>query len=141
MTRSVADAASELVKLRAEVIPGHSDNHLVFLHGLFGQAASFRFLAKRKEIQAHFTCHLLDMRNHGRREQWHHKMDYEEMALDVNQYLIDAGITKKQSVSIVGHSMGGKTAITFACLFPNLVRNLVSLDAPPVDRNPYAHMN
>ena len=68
-------------------------------------------------------------------------MEYEAMALDVNKYLNDAGVTKKHSVSIVGHSMGGKTAITFACLFPNLVRNLVSLDAPPVDRNPYAHMN
>ena len=37
--------------------------------------------------------------------------------------------------------MGGKTAITLACLFPNLVNSLVSLDAPPVDRNPYSHMN
>ena len=64
------------------------------------------------------------------------------MALDVYNYLEHAGVTAQdKSVSIVGHSMGGKTAITLACLFPNLVRRLVSLDAPPVDRNPYNHMN
>lgn len=64
------------------------------------------------------------------------------MAYDVHHYLEEAGITRQEkSVSIVGHSMGGKTAITLACLFPRLIKSLVSLDAPPVDRNPYIHMN
>jgi pimeloyl-ACP methyl ester carboxylesterase len=40
--------------------------HVIFLHGLFGSANSFRFLAKRREIQENFTVHILDMRNHGK---------------------------------------------------------------------------
>jgi pimeloyl-ACP methyl ester carboxylesterase len=82
------------------------------------------------------------MRNHGGASQWHRHMDYESMALDVHAYLEQTGITRQdKSVNIVGHSMGGKTAITLACLFPNLVNSLVSLDSPPVDRNPFTHMN
>jgi pimeloyl-ACP methyl ester carboxylesterase len=37
--------------------------------------------------------------------------------------------------------MGGKIAMTFATLFPHLVDGLVSIDSPPVDRNPYPHLN
>ena len=47
-----------------------SGRHLIFLHGLFGKAMSFRFLARQKEIQQNFTVHLVDMRNHGSSE-WH----------------------------------------------------------------------
>ena len=141
MRQVAASASQNIVKLRSEVIPGNPNNHLVFLHGLFGQAASFRFLAKRKEMQANFTCHLLDMRNHGNPGQWHSEMDYESMARDVHAYLQNAGADREKSVSIVGHSMGGKTGITLACLFPNLINKLVSLDAPPVDRNSLEHLN
>lgn len=81
------------------------------------------------------------MRNHGSQGQWHSRMDYEWMALDVYAYLVASGITAEKSVSLVGHSMGGKTAITLACLFPRLVNKLASLDAPPVDRNPFDHLN
>ena len=69
-------------------------------------------------------------------------MDYKEMALDVHTYLDEAGITcRPKSVALVGHSMGGKTAITLACLFPNLVSRLISLEAAPINRNLYPHLN
>ncbi len=37
--------------------------------------------------------------------------------------------------------MGGKVALTLAAKYPHLVDGLVSIDSPPVDRNPYPHMN
>jgi len=95
--------------------------HLVFLHGLFGKAMSFRFLAKKKEIQQNFTVHLVDMRNHGS-SGWHYDMDYSSMAQDLLGYLEMQGLTNRDKlVSLVGHSMGGKTAMTFAALYPELV--------------------
>ena len=54
------------VKLNANVIEGQNkEQHIVFLHGLFGKGQSFQFLAKAKAIQRNFTCHMVDLRNHG----------------------------------------------------------------------------
>lgn len=65
--------------------------------------------------------HLLDMRNHGNSD-WSDEMDYSSMAHDIYFYLQEAGIIKTEKpVSLVGHSMGGKAAMTFASLFPDLV--------------------
>ena len=50
----------------------------------------------------------------------------------------DAGI---KSTTLVGHSLGAKTAMAFACMFPNMVDRLVSLDASPVNRMEYPHLN
>ena len=42
---------------------------------------------------------------------------------------------------LVGHSLGAKTAMTFAMMYPHLVDRLVSLDASPVDRRRLPHLN
>lgn len=42
---------------------------------------------------------------------------------------------------LVGHSLGAKTAMAFSCMFPHMVDRLVSLDASPVDRSSYPHLN
>jgi len=47
----------------------------------------------------------------------------------------------QSKVTLVGHSLGAKAAMTFACLFPNQVDRLVSLDASPIDRNQLPHLN
>ena len=77
------------------------------------------------------------MRNHGR-SGWHDEMTYPILADDVKKYL---GEVENNSVVLVGHSMGGKAAITFACTWPHMVRGLISLDAPPVNRNHYPTLN
>lgn len=41
----------------------------------------------------------------------------------------------------MGHSLGAKTAMAFTCMYPHLVDKLVSLDASPVDRMAYPHLN
>ena len=84
---------------------------------------------------------MVDMRNHGYSE-WHPNINYASLAEDVHQYMRLSGLASmRNSVSLVGHSLGGKTAIRVACMFPSLIDRLVSLDASPVDRMDYPHLN
>ena len=143
--------ASQLIPMRQRAIKDSEEiseseyepngRHLVFLHGLFGKSQSFKFLAKNRKMQENFTVHLVDLRNHGESE-WNDHMDYPSMANDLLEYLHKHKLTDKEKpVSLVGHSMGGKTALTFACAFPELVHQVVSLDAAPVDRLKYPRFN
>ena len=84
---------------------------------------------------------MVDLRNHGKSE-WHAKFSYDALAQDVHQYMTLSGLTSlRNRVSLVGHSLGGKTAIKVACMYPHLIDRLVSLDASPVDRMDYPHLN
>ena len=59
------------------------------------------------------------MRNHGRSER-DAKMDYESLAQDIYGYLESAGLENSR-VTLVGHSLGAKTAMAFAMMYPQLV--------------------
>ena len=56
------------------------------------------------------------MRNHGDTEPYIESMNYTEMAKDLNEFLqtVVKGKDKINKVSVLGHSMGGKTAMTLA---------------------------
>ncbi len=77
--------------------------------------------------EAGFQVHLIDQRNHGRSP---HSEDfnYLELAKDVKEY-IDSHSLK--NVFLIGHSMGGKTAMTAAALFPHVIEKLVVVDIAP----------
>ncbi len=95
---------------------------LIILHGLFGSADNWLTFAK--SIADTYTVYLVDLRNHGRSP---HSDDfsYELMAGDLAELMDAEGIDK---ASIVGHSMGGKTTMTFARLFPERVNRIVVVD-------------
>jgi len=74
-----------------------------------------------------FQVHLLDLRNHGK--SFHsEEFSYEIMAQDVFNYC-QANNLKK--VNILGHSMGGKTAMLFAIKYPEMVEKLIIADIGP----------
>lgn len=99
---------------------------LLILHGLFGSGSNWGSHAKWLAQQ--FDVILPDLRNHGR--SFHAPdMTYPVMANDVQQ-LLDA--LELESVVLVGHSMGGKTAMTLALQAPQRVRALVVADIAPV---------
>lgn len=69
----------------------------------------------------------MDLRNHGESD-FHHSMRYPEMADDLLRYLDSRAIDK---VTLVGHNIGGKTAMTFAGMNPDRVSGLISFDTAP----------
>jgi esterase len=60
-------------------------------------------------------------------------MDYIEMAHDVAAL---AATLNHDRINLLGHSMGGKTAMTVALLYPELVDKLIVVDIAPVIYNP-----
>lgn len=102
------------------------------LHGLFGSGVNWRTIARRLETR--LECHLVDQRNHGRSP--HARgMTYPALAADVLAYLDAHGFDE---AGFIGHSMGGKTAMTLALLAPERVRWLIVADIAPA-RSPSDH--
>lgn len=112
---------------------------VVFLHGLFGQGKNFTTIAKG--LQPDFDSLLVDLPNHGRSE-WTQRVDYEQMADAVAANLRD-GFAARGRVHLVGHSMGGKVAMTLALRHPELIERLVVVDIAPVsstDMSEFRHL-
>lgn len=105
---------------------------LVILHGLFGSGENWRTFAKSMAEQ--YQVWLLDLRNHGLSP---HApgMNYRELAEDVRTFL-DAHTL--DAPTVLGHSMGGKTAMALALQHPERVRRLLVADIAPV---PYRHQS
>ncbi|MXP62197.1 alpha/beta fold hydrolase [Roseomonas sp. M0104] len=103
---------------------------LVLLHGLFGQAQNFATV--QKALAAARRVVALDLRNHGQSPHGP-AMDYPAMAADVAETLAGLGVG---SAVVLGHSMGGKVAMTLALAEPALVERLVVADIAPVDYPP-----
>ncbi len=103
-----------------------SGKPLLVLHGLFGSLGNWGWHSK--QLAQHFAVVGVDLRNHG--DSPHSdKLDYESMAGDVRQLIMELGL---ESCSIVGHSMGGKVAMQLALSYPDLVERLVVVDIAPV---------
>ena len=103
-----------------------SGRPLVVLHGLFGSSKNWQSLAR--QFANHFKVFTVDLRNHG--QSFHaDEMNYSIMAEDVAQLLSRLELS---ACDILGHSMGGKVAMTLALQYPDLVARLVVADIAPV---------
>lgn len=98
---------------------------LIILHGLFG--ASDNWLTLGKRFAEDFKVYIIDQRNHG--QSFHaDEFSYEAMATDLKRFIDSKNIEKPH---VLGHSMGGKTAMTFATTHPELVDKLIVADIGP----------
>ena len=95
---------------------------LLIAHGLFGSARNWGVIAKRLSATRQVTA--ADMRNHGE-SPWLESHSYPDLAEDL------AGSIGASS-DMLGHSMGGKAAMTLALTHPERVRRLVVADIAPV---------
>lgn len=103
-----------------------SGKPLLVLHGLFGSGKNWQSLAR--QFAKHFQVFTVDLRNHG--QSFHaDEMNYSLMAEDVAQLLYRLNLG---DCDILGHSMGGKVAMTLALQNPDLVARLVIADIAPV---------
>ena len=98
---------------------------VILLHGLFGSADNWHPVALR--LANNFHVFALDQRNHGQSPH-SDEMDYPLMADDVAEFMAARGL---ETAAVIGHSMGGKTAMQFALQFPQRVENLVVVDMAP----------
>lgn len=98
---------------------------LLVLHGLFGTLDNWQTLAKR--WAEHFTVFIVDQRNHGRSPHAD-VINYPTLADDLHLFMEEHWIYKAH---VLGHSMGGKTAMQFALQYPDMVDKLIVVDIAP----------
>lgn len=99
---------------------------LVFLHGLMGSAANWRKITQAFEQERQILTY--DQRGHGRSFKPLSGYAPEDYAEDLLQILAELGWEK---IQLVGHSMGGRNALSFANKYPEKVSHLVIEDIGP----------
>ena len=98
---------------------------LIILHGLYG--SSDNWVSIGRELAKNFEVFLIDQRNHGRSP---HSFDhnYQLLKEDLLEFMDKQSIKK---AIIIGHSMGGKTAMFFAADYPERLSHLIVADISP----------
>ncbi|MDH5608088.1 MAG: alpha/beta fold hydrolase [Cyclobacteriaceae bacterium] len=102
-----------------------SGDPLIILHGLFGSADNWQTIGK--QFSQYFKVYLVDQRNHGLSPHAD-EFTYQAMAGDLLELMDQEGLER---AGIMGHSMGGKTAMKFAATHGNRVEKLVVVDISP----------
>lgn len=98
----------------------------LILHGFLGMSDNWKTLGK-KFSEKGFQVHLIDQRNHGR--SFHDNVfNYEALAEDLKDYCTEHQL---EDIIILGHSMGGKTAMLFATQYSELISKLIVADISP----------
>ncbi|MCB0665464.1 MAG: alpha/beta fold hydrolase [Saprospiraceae bacterium] len=104
-----------------------SGDPIIILHGMLGMLDNWQSFGR--ELSTNHLVYLIDLRNHGKSDH-NQTISYTEMANDVretmeSQWMYDGAI-------VMGHSMGGKTAMQLALDHPSLVKMLIVVDIAPV---------
>jgi esterase len=95
---------------------------LFILHGLFGSSDNWQTLGKK--FAEYFKVYFVDQRNHG--HSFHSdEFSYDLMVQDLYRLIENVG---EDNINILGHSMGGKTAIGFASEYPDLLDKMIVAD-------------
>ncbi|MEP2773149.1 MAG: alpha/beta fold hydrolase [Fulvivirga sp.] len=98
---------------------------LIILHGLFGSLDNWLSIAK--ELTDTYQIFLVDQRNHGMSPH-NDEFNYGVMAEDLKEFIKEHNIDRPY---ILGHSMGGKTAMKFALQNGDLWDKLIVVDISP----------
>jgi pimeloyl-ACP methyl ester carboxylesterase len=99
---------------------------LIVMHGLFGSSRNWHSQVLR--LSDSYEVFAIDLRNHG--QSFHaDEMSYAAMAADVARLLDRLGLGECR---VLGHSMGGKVAMTLAIRYPGLVSRMVVADIAPL---------
>ncbi|WP_062056459.1 alpha/beta fold hydrolase [Aquimarina longa] len=112
------------MKLHANVFgEGHP---FLILHGFLGMSDNWKTIGKKISEQG-FQVHLIDQRNHGRSPH-SDVFSYDVLAEDLKLYCKEHNL---YNINLLGHSMGGKTAMLFATKYPSLINRLIVADIGP----------
>jgi esterase len=98
---------------------------LIILHGLYGSSDNWVTIAKT--LADSFAVYLPDQRNHGQSP--HSEVhSYDSMRDDLFELVSDLEL---KEFFLAGHSMGGKTAVSFALKWPDMLNGLLVADISP----------
>ncbi len=114
------------IELYYEVFGEEHAPPLVILHGFLASSRNWRQIAKR--LSGRFRVYVPDQRNHGASPHAE-RMDYPLMASDLAAFMDRLDL---ESATLLGHSMGGKTAMWFALNYPERLSLLLVADIAPV---------
>ncbi len=99
---------------------------LLILHGFLGMGDNWKSLGNRF-VENGYEVHLIDQRNHGR--SFHSdEFSYNLIVEDIKNY---CDYHKLENSVLIGHSMGGKSAMLFAVSYPEMVSKLLVADIGP----------
>mgnify|MGYP000677027466 CR=1 FL=1 len=104
---------------------GEANETLIIIHGFLGSLENWHTLAT--EFGKHFSIYTIDMRNHGKSPHTEHH-SIELMVNDLAAFMDKHQI---KSANILGHSMGGKTVMKLAELFPKRIKKMMVIDIAP----------
>ena len=105
---------------------GESGPPLIILHGLLGGHGNWHTLSRTAFRQV-ARVYAVDQRNHGRSPHAD-RMDYPRMAADLRTFIDRHDLAP---ATLLGHSMGGKTAMQTALSHPGRVNALIVVDMAP----------
>ncbi|MBD7907754.1 2-succinyl-6-hydroxy-2,4-cyclohexadiene-1-carboxylate synthase [Sporosarcina gallistercoris] len=101
---------------------------VVFLHGFTGSTATWHTIISLLEGEIHAVA--IDLWGHGRSDRPVNSSDYsmERQTADLEQLFSQLELTQ---FTLVGYSMGGRTALGYAVSYPNRIQRLVLESASP----------
>ena len=98
---------------------------IVILHGLFGSSDNWQTLGKK--FAEDFEVYLVDQRNHGHSPK-SNEFNYQLLSDDLYNLITDLEL---ENIILIGHSMGGKTVMTFTQQHPEFIEKLIVVDIGP----------
>jgi len=98
---------------------------IIILHGLLGMLDNWHSFAKK--LSEEYWIISIDQRNHGK--SFHDSnFDYDLLSQDLYYFLEEQHIPR---CHILGHSLGGKTALNFIRDYPDMVDKTIIVDISP----------
>lgn len=96
---------------------------VIILHGLFGQLDNWMTFGKKISQQG-YAVYLVDLRNHGQSPH-SNEFNLEVLSQDITELI---GNLSLSNTVLMGHSLGGKTAMHSALKQPGLLSRLIVID-------------
>lgn len=111
--------------LASRIIEKNNAPLLLILHGLYGSSQNWR--GTSSILKEDFSIHMVDLPNHGISPSMD-SMSYADQAKRLFDYFRAMNIDQ---AAVLGHSMGGKTALQFAHDYPGMTTKLIIADIAP----------
>lgn len=112
--------------LHSNILGKGNGQAFLILHGFLGMSDNWKTHGKQLS-ESGFEVHLIDQRNHGS-SFWAEDFNYKVLVEDIKLYCEAHNLS---NIILLGHSMGGKTAMLFAVEYPEMLAKLIVADISP----------